>query len=84
MTDSAESSDLARRLQRIGLPGEIGLGALAGIGASLSLMERANRRAAKFLLSQSGKYQTELSGMGEENRRRMSDFAREAAKIINK
>lgn len=83
MQNSVEASGLAPRLQHIGLPGEIGLSALAGVSATLTIMERVNRHVASFLLTQSGKYQTLLSQIGEENRRRLSDFAREAAKIIN-
>jgi hypothetical protein len=83
LRDSAEASGLTERLQRIGLPGEIGLSALAGIGAALSMMERINRRVSSFLLTQSGKYQTLLFQIGDENRRHLSDFAREVTKIIN-
>jgi hypothetical protein len=83
MRDSAETSGLTERLRRIGLPGEIGLSALAGVSATLSMMERVNRRVSTFLLTQSGKYQTLLSQIGEENRRHLSDFAREVTKIIN-
>lgn len=83
MRDTVESSKLGEHLKRIGMPGEIGLSAIAGIGAALSLAERANRRASSFLLAQSGKYQTMLSQLSEENRHRLSDFAREVAKIVN-
>ncbi|MBE0409857.1 MAG: hypothetical protein IBX69_09005 [Anaerolineales bacterium] len=83
LRDSAEAGGLADRLRRIGLPGEIGLSALAGVNAALTLMERVNRRISSFLLSQSGKYQTMLSQIGEENRRRLGDFAREVAKIVS-
>ena len=83
LRDSAEAGGLADRLRRIGLPGEIGLSALAGVNAALSLMERVNRRISSFLLTQSGKYQTMLSQVGEENRRSLGDFAREVAKIVS-
>lgn len=83
MRDSAETSGLTEHLRRIGLPGEIGLSALAGVSATLSMMERVNRRVSTFLLTQSGKYQTLLSQIGEENRRRLGDFAREVAKIVS-
>lgn len=83
LRDSVEASGLGRLLQRIGLPGEIGLSALAGVGITLSTMERVNRGVSSFLLMQSGKYQTLLAQVSEENRRRLSDFAREVTKIIN-
>ncbi|MEA3350614.1 MAG: hypothetical protein U9Q82_08345 [Chloroflexota bacterium] len=83
LRDSAESSGLAGRLRRVGLPGEIGLSALGGVSVALSMMERVNRRVASFLLAQGGKYHRMFSQLGEENRRRLSDFAREAAKIVS-
>lgn len=83
LRDSAEAGELAGRLRRIGLPGEIGLSALGGVSVALSIMERVNRSAATFLLAQSGKYHTMFSQLGEENRRRLSEFAREAAKIVS-
>ncbi len=83
MRDSADSSGLAERIRHIGLPDEIGLSALAGVSATLSIMERVNRRVASILLTQSGKYQTLLSQISEENRRHLSDFAREVSKTIN-
>ena len=79
---TAEASELTKRLQRIGLPGEIGLSAFGGISAALSVVEQANRRASTFLLSQSGKYQTMISQLSEENRRHLGKFAREVAKIV--
>jgi len=83
LRDSAETGGLTGCLRRIGLPGEIGLSALGGVSIALSVMERVNRRVATFLLAQSGKYHTMFSQLGEENRRRLSDFAREAAKIVS-
>jgi DNA-binding PadR family transcriptional regulator len=74
---------LKERLQHIGLPGEISLSALAGIGSALSMAERANRQIANFLINESERYQAMLLQMSEDNRRRLSEFAREVAKIIN-
>jgi hypothetical protein len=84
LRDTTEFNELTKRLQRIGLPGEIGLSALGGFSAALCMVERANRRASTFLFEQSGKYQTMLSRISEENRRYLSNFAREVAKIINR
>jgi hypothetical protein len=83
LRDSAETGGLVERLRRIGLPGEIGLSALAGVSVTLSMIERINRRVSSFLLIQSGKYQTLLSQIGEEHHRHLSAFAREVTKIIN-
>ena len=84
MRGAAETSEVTKRLQRIGLPGEIGLSALGGVSATLYMVERANRRASTFLLGQSGKFQTMLSRLSEDNRRYLSAFAREVAKIVNR
>ncbi len=83
LKDNAEASGLKERLQRIGMPGEISLSALAGIGSALSLVERANRQFANFLITESERYQAMLVQMGEDNRRRLSEFAREVAKITS-
>jgi DNA-binding PadR family transcriptional regulator len=83
LKDNAVASGLKERLKCIGLPGEISLSALAGIGSALSLAERTNRQVANFLINESERYQAMLVQMGEDNRRRVSEFAREVAKIIN-
>jgi len=78
----AEDKGLINRLQKIGLPGEIGLSALAGISSALSMVEKVNLSISTFLLEQSGKYQEQLTNLSEEKRNRLSDFAREVAKIV--
>lgn len=83
LKDNSVAIGIKERLQHIGLPGEISLGALAGIGSALSMAERANRHVANFLITESERYQAMLVQMSEDNRRRLSEFAREAAKIIN-
>lgn len=81
--DLVEDSGLASRLRRIGLPGEIELSSLAGVGAMLATLERVNRQVASFLLTQSGKFQTLLSQLDEEKRQSLSYFTREVVKILN-
>lgn len=73
---------LRSRLKRIGLPGEIGLSALAGMGMAFGVMEQVNRRIAAFLFSESSRYQRIISDLTEENRRRLGAFAREIIQII--
>ena len=82
MQDSPNTGPLLQRLQRIGLPDEIDLSGLPGMSVVASMFEQANK-ASEFLLDQSGRFQTRLAQMGEENHRRLSDFAREVAKIIH-
>jgi DNA-binding MarR family transcriptional regulator len=79
---AAEDKGLLDRLRRIGLPGEIGLSALAGISSALSVVEDFNLRFSTFLLEQSGKYHEMLTQISEEKRNQLSDFAREVVKIV--
>jgi hypothetical protein len=79
---TAQFDELEKHLQRIGLPGEIGLSALGGISAALCMAEKTNRRASTFLLKHSGKYQTMISRLNAESRRHLGVFAREVAKIV--
>ncbi len=78
----AEDKGLIDRLQKIGLPGEIGLSALAGISSALSMVENVNLSISTFLLEQSGKYQEQLTNLSEEKRNQLSAFAREITKIV--
>ena len=78
----AEDKGLIDRLRRIGLPGEIGLSALAGISIALSIAENANLNLSTFLLEHSDKYQETLIQLSEEKRNQLSDFAREVTKIV--
>jgi len=73
---------LMERLRHIGLPGEIGLSALSGIGLALSVFERISRRFSTLLLGQVGRYEDMLSRLSEENRLRLSDFARDVTRIL--
>lgn len=82
LRDSSKPNQLLKRLRRIGQPDEIDLNGLPGMGAAVSMFEQANK-AAGFLLEHSGKFQTRLAEIGEENRRRLSDFAREVADILH-
>ena len=77
-----ENKGLVDRLRRIGRPGEIGLSALAGISATLSLVENVHLDIATFFLEQSGKYQEKLAEVSEDKRNQLSDFAREVARIV--
>jgi DNA-binding MarR family transcriptional regulator len=78
----AEDKGLIDRLRRIGLPGEIGLSALAGISIALSIAENANLNLSTFLLEHSDKYQEMLTQLSEEKRNQLGDFAREVTKIV--
>jgi hypothetical protein len=66
----------------LGLPGEAGLSALAGLTLGLSFVERINRRLIGLLLSYTGRYQETLSRLSAENKRRLSNFVGEVMKIV--
>ena len=80
--EGALGGEMKVRLERIGLPGEVGLNALSGMGMALGLVENANCRTATFLLNESSKYQRIFSELTEDNRRRLGNLAREVFKII--
>jgi len=79
---AAEEKGFLDRLSRIGLPGEIGLIALAGIGEALFLVEDVNLKLSTFLLEQSGKYQEMLTQLSEEKKKQLTDFTRNVIKIV--
>ncbi len=80
--EGSRGQEIKEQLGQIGLPGELGLSALAGMGMALGLMEQVNRRTATFLLSESSKYQRIFSELTEDNRRRLGNLAREVFQII--
>lgn len=80
--DTAESFGLDNRLKQIGRLGELGLGAIAGFGMGLAMVERVNRRLARFLLLGIGRFQTVISEASAENRRRLTDFARDVVGLV--
>ena len=80
--EGPHSQVIREKLKRIGLSGEIGLSALAGMGMVVSVMEHVNRRVATFLLVESDKYQRIFGELTEENRRRLGNLAQEIYQII--
>lgn len=79
---TVKNKDLLDRLSRIGLPGEVGLIALAGFGAALSLVEDVNINLATILLEHSGRYQEMLMQLSEEKKKLLTDFTRNIVKIV--
>jgi len=82
LRDRAESIKPLEQVGKLGLPGEIDLSALPGIGVSLTLFERVNDRATSFLAAQSGKFQTALKNLDEEKQRLVSEFTRRVTDIV--
>ncbi len=78
----ADINGMRSILRKVGLPGELDLNALAGISVGFSLAERFNRLVADRFLTQAKKYQSVLSEINEENRRRLAEFTREVLDIV--
>jgi predicted transcriptional regulator len=76
------ASGLFDRLRALGLPGESGLSALAGLVMGLSFVERVNQRLVDLLLSCVGRYQEIISRLSTENLRQLSNFAGEVMNIV--
>jgi hypothetical protein len=81
--DAPEIRALLERLQQIGLPKKISLSVMSGIAMLLSVMECANRRYSTVLLSHFSQYEDALSQLSEDSRRQLSDFTREAVRILS-
>jgi len=79
---AVKDKGLLDRLSRIGLPGEVGLIALAGFGAALSLVEDVNLRFSTLIMEQSEKYQEMFTQLNEEKREQLTDFTRDVIKIV--
>ena len=82
LQDNVEARGLEKWLKDIGLLGELGLGALAGLGMALSMIERVNRRLASFLLVEAGRFQAVLLESSEGTRRRLTEFTREVIRRV--
>ena len=81
--EAPEIRALMERLHRIGLPQEIGLSVLSGIGMLLSVLERKNRRYSTILLTQISQYEDALLQLSEESRQQLSKFTREVVQILS-
>jgi len=84
LKNTAEAYSLRDRLKDIGKVGEFGLSVFAGLGMGLSVAERINRRLAGFLLMQAGRFQSALSQLSDENRRRLTEFTQELMRIVER
>jgi len=82
LNEQVPTSQLWQHLRDLGLPEEVGLGALGGVAMGLSLVEQTNRRLTLKLLSYTRQYQDYLSDLSAESRRRLSDFTAEVMRIV--
>ncbi len=81
LRNSAEVHGLRDKLKEIGA---LGLNVFAGLGMGLSVAERLNRRLAGFLLVQSGRFQSALTQLSDENRRRLTEFTQEVMHVVER
>lgn len=82
--DRAEQIRPLQQLGRLGLPGEIDLSALPGIGISLELAGKLNQSISSFLAAQSGAFNTALQNLDQEKQQLVSDFTRRVARLVSK
>jgi predicted ArsR family transcriptional regulator len=82
LNETAEADALRDRLREVGKLGELGLSIFAGLGMGLSVAERLNRRLASILLVQSGRLQSTLAQMSEENSRQIAEFTQEVMRLV--
>jgi Mn-dependent DtxR family transcriptional regulator len=82
LNETAEADALRDKLKDVGKLGELGLSIFAGLGMGLSVAERVNRRLAGFLLVQSGRLQSTLSQLSEENSRQVAEFTQEVMRLV--
>ncbi len=82
LLEGAHGRELRTRLQRIGMPGELGLSALSGLALALDLAERLNRRFSTALLAEINRYQHTVQTLSEDNRQRLAAFVREVAACL--
>jgi energy-coupling factor transport system substrate-specific component len=82
LRDHPEVHRLQELLKEIGLPGELGVNAIPGLGAGLALVERFNRRLTDLLLGQASKTQAYLSELSAETRKQLAEFTREIMDVI--
>jgi len=75
-------SGLLEGLAALGLPGDVGLSALAGLTFGLSLVERANRRFVSMLLSHTRRYQDTVSKLSAPKKKALCDFVQDVVKAI--
>ncbi len=83
LQDRPEIHAVMERLDRIGLPKEIGLGVLSGVAMLLSVLERTNRHYSTILLGQISRFEDTLAQMSEESRKQIGEFTREVVHILS-
>jgi len=80
---AVKNKSILDHLSRIGLPGEVGLMAIAGLGAALSLIEDVNINLSTVLLEHSGRYHEMLTELSEEKKKLLTDYTRYIIKIVH-
>ena len=82
--EKASGMNPFRALASLGLSGEAGLGALAGLSLGSTLTERADASLRDKLLSYTQRYHTYLLSLNEEAKTSLSDFLQEALVVFER
>lgn len=80
--EQPQESQMFQAWRALGLPEELGLNAFAGLTVGLSMVERANRSVTSRLLAHNRIFQDRLGRLSADNKRRLSDFAREVVRLM--
>ncbi len=82
LRDSAAASGIFSTLRRFGPPGWAILYSLAGFSLALSLVEKANRRAASLLLAHAQQFRHHLDALTQGEKARLSDFVYDVLRTL--
>lgn len=82
LRDTAAARRIFPNLRWFGPPGWAVLYSLAGFSLALSLVEKANRRAASLLLSYSQQFRQHLDSLTGGEKARLSDFVYEVLRAV--
>jgi DNA-binding MarR family transcriptional regulator len=80
--EEGPTSTLVEQLEAMGLPGEVGLNALAGLAVGLARLERTNRRWKAGLLGAIDGYQQSVARLGGNGKRCLSSFVQEVMRAV--
>lgn len=77
-----QDPEFRERLAALGLPGDLGVQALAGLSVGLALTGRLNRRLTTFLLLQSRRYRQHVAQLSEAECRQLNAFVQEVLQAL--
>lgn len=78
----AQRQDFVKPLRGLGLPGEVGLRALAGLMVGIAMAERANRALVEAFLQHAARFNAYLSELNQEARQALTEFTGEVMEAL--